>query len=58
MCKLREAGFVPYLTTIGGSGLGALSSGESVGAVTDGFSTKDREELAEWVENRQGWLYV
>lgn len=58
MCKLTEAGFVPYLTTIGGSGLGALSSEESVGAIADGFSTKDREELAEWVENRQGWLYV
>lgn len=58
MSKLTEAGFVPYLTTIGGSGLGALDLPEGVGAITSGFSCKDGEELAQWVENRQGWLYV
>jgi len=58
MSKLTEAGFVPYLTTIGGSGLGALNSPESVGVITGGFSSKARDELAQWVENLQGWLYV
>ena len=61
MSKLREAGFVPYLTTIGGSGLGVLETleSESTGDIGSGdFSSKDREELAQWVESRQGWLYV
>jgi hypothetical protein len=59
MSRLTEAGFVPYLTTIGGSGLGMLGSSESsAGAMVGEFSSKDGEELAQWVESRGGWLYV
>ena len=49
---------MPYLTTIGGSGLGVLNASESMAAIGGEFSTKGREELAQWVESRQGWLYV
>jgi len=58
MSTLTKAGFVPYLTTIGGSGLGVLNASESMAAIGGEFSTKGREELAQWVESRQGWLYV
>jgi hypothetical protein len=58
MSKLTEAGFVPYLTTIGGSGLGMRGSSESIGSVGDEFPTKDGEALGQWMESRQGWLYV
>lgn len=58
MAKLTEAGFVPYLTAIGGSGLGMLNSPERTEAIGGEFSSKACEELAQWVEGRQGWQYV
>jgi len=56
--KLTEAGFVPYLTTIGGSGLGVRDCSGSMGAIGDEFLCKESEELGQWVESRQGWRYV
>ena len=58
MSKLSAAGFVPYLTTIGGSGLGLRNCSESEGAISDEFSCKASEELVQWVEGGQGWIYV
>ena len=56
--KLSAAGFAPYLTTIGGSGLGLRNCSESEGAISDEFSCKASEELVQWVESGQGWIYV
>jgi mevalonate kinase len=56
--KLTEAGFVPYLTTIGGSGLGMRNCSGNMGAIGDEFSCKESEELGQWAESIQGWTYV
>ena len=70
---LANAGFQPYLTSVGGSGLGVLSPYDPANyAVTssktenpdqppslrEAFEDKRIEELAGWAEQRGRWLYV
>lgn len=58
---LKDAGFVPYLTSVGGSGLGILpsnSAGVTSSADWSLFSDKDSAEFGSWVEGRGRWLFV
>jgi hypothetical protein len=63
MDKLIESGYHPYMTTVGGSGLGVYPvSGDPTPEERDElklqFMDKDRLELAKWAENQGQWLYV
>ncbi|KAI0279267.1 Cys/Met metabolism PLP-dependent enzyme-domain-containing protein [Russula aff. rugulosa BPL654] len=70
---LTSSGFRPYLTSVGGSGLGVLSPYDPANyavassnpenpdhppSLRDAFEGKRIEELAEWAEVRGRWLYV
>jgi hypothetical protein len=70
---LTSSGFHPYLTSIGGSGLGILSpydpanyavaspKGESSDhqhSLREAFEAQGINELTAWVEQRGRWLYV
>jgi hypothetical protein len=58
---LSELGFVPYLTAVGGSGLGVLPPSRAhPGAAesADAFTKSSAPALAEWAEARGRWLYV
>jgi hypothetical protein len=70
---LTSSGFRPYLTSVGGSGLGVLSPYDPANyavassnpenpdhppSLRDAFEGKRIEELAEWAELRGRWLYV
>ena len=56
--------FVPYLTAVGGSGLGILppnrySKGSVIGsAELESFVGSQPAELAKWADERGRWLYV
>lgn len=72
--ELRSSGFRPYLTSVGGSGLGVLSPYDPANHGLDSSSTpgplsqqpslrealeaQGIEELTEWAEQRGRWLYV
>ena len=71
--ELTSSGFRPYLTSVGGSGLGILSpydpanyavtspKGESPDhqpSLRDVFETQEIEELTAWAEQRGRWMYV
>lgn len=73
MESLTGSGFRPYLTSVGGSGLGILSPYDPANyavsspnrenpdqppSLRDAFEGKKIEELAEWAEQRGRWLYV
>lgn len=58
LTALREAGFEPYLTSVGGSGLGVLPSSASGEGQWAGFSEKSAGEFGPWVEGRGRWLFV
>ncbi|KAH9966258.1 cystathionine beta-lyase [Lactifluus volemus] len=71
---LTSSGFQPYLTSVGGSGLGILSPYDPANYTSDHpsalghsdqqhslhgtFQIKTVEELTAWAENRGRWLYV
>ena len=63
MDKLTEAGYQPYLTTVGGSGLGvypvvgdpSLEEREELKAA---FVEEPGKTLSKWAEKQGGWLYV
>lgn len=70
---LTSSGFRPYLTSVGGSGLGVLSpydpanyavassnaeNADQPPSLREAFEGKNIEELAEWAEQRGRWLYV
>ena len=67
---LTSSGFRPYLTSVGGSGLGVLSpydpakyavassNPDQPASLREAFEGKKIEELAEWAEQRGRWLYV
>ncbi|KAH9989027.1 cystathionine beta-lyase [Russula vinacea] len=70
---LTNSGYRPYLTSVGGSGLGVLSpydpanyavassNGEDAdqqASLREAFEDKGIEELAGWAEQRGRWLYV
>jgi hypothetical protein len=67
---LTSSGFRPYLTSVGGSGLGVLSpydpanyavassNSDQPASLREAFEGKKIEELAEWAEQRGRWLYV
>jgi hypothetical protein len=66
---LTSLGFRPYLTSVGGSGLGVLSPYDpaNYGVVSskvhqpslrEAFEAKGIEELTAWAEQRGRWLYV
>jgi len=72
--QLISSGFRPYLTSVGGSGLGILSPYDQANYTLDSPSTPGTlgrqpslresleaqaiEELTEWAEQRGRWLYV
>ncbi|KIM33447.1 hypothetical protein M408DRAFT_326161 [Serendipita vermifera MAFF 305830] len=61
--KLTEAGYRPYLTTVGGSGLGVYPvvgdpSPEEREELKAAFVEEPRDNLAKWAEKQGGWLYV
>lgn len=63
MDKLTEAGYHPYLTTVGGSGLGVYPvvgdpSLEEREELQSSFVAEPRQGLAKWAEKQGGWLYV
>lgn len=67
---LTSSGFQPYLTSVGGSGLGVLSpydpanyavaseNPDRPASLREAFEGKNIEELAGWAEQRGRWLYV
>ncbi|KAI0346577.1 cystathionine beta-lyase [Trametopsis cervina] len=67
---LQTANFDPYLTSVGGSGLGILSphgrkpldadadGTSSIQGLQDHFSSIKDEDLTRWVEGRGPWMYV
>ena len=71
---LTSSGFQPYLTSVGGSGLGILSPYDPANYTSDypsalghsdqqhslhgTFQTKAVEALTAWAEKRGRWLYV
>jgi hypothetical protein len=70
---LTSSGFQPYLTSVGGSGLGVLSpydpanyavasstpeNSDQPPSLREAFEGKRIEELAGWAEQRGRWLYV
>ena len=70
---LEKDGYRPYMTAVGGSGLGILSPHEESnyppfkpseivpggpGPLLDGFSKITQPDLAIWAEERGRWLYV
>jgi hypothetical protein len=70
---LTGSGFQPYLTSVGGSGLGVLSpydpanyavasstpeNSDQPPSLREAFEGKRIEELAGWAEQRGRWLYV
>jgi len=71
--ELASSGFRPYLTSVGGSGLGILSpydpanyavaspKGESPDhppSLREVFEAQGIEELTAWAEQRGRWMYV
>ncbi|KAA1467323.1 cystathionine beta-lyase [Dentipellis sp. KUC8613] len=64
--SLSKKNFVPYLTSVGGSGLGVLSPhdpanyGDGPGAepLRAAFEEKTVAELADWAAKRGRWMYV
>lgn len=71
--ELTSSGFRPYLTSVGGSGLGILSpydpanyavvspKGDSQGhqpSLREVFEAQGIEELTTWAEQRGRWMYV
>jgi len=70
---LTSSGFRPYLTSVGGSGLGvlspydpanyAVSSSKSENpdqqpSLREAFEAKGIEQLSAWAKQRGRWLYV
>ena len=70
---LTGSGFRPYLTSVGGSGLGVLSPYDPANyavaslklenpvqqpSLRETFEAKGIEELTAWAEQRGRWLYV
>jgi hypothetical protein len=69
---LTSSGFHPYVTSVGGSGLGVLSPYDPANyaassnpenpdqppSLREAFEGKRIEELAGWAEQRGRWLYV
>jgi hypothetical protein len=70
---LTSSGFWPYLTSVGGSGLGILSpydpanyavaspKGENSDhhpSLREAFDAQGIDELTAWAEQRGRWLYV
>jgi len=70
---LTNSGFRPYLTSVGGSGLGVLSPYDPANyavasskpenpdqspSLRELFEGKRIEELAAWAERRGRWMYV
>ena len=61
--KLVESGYQPYMTTVGGSGLGVYPvegnpTPEEKVKLTQAFISQPRTSLATWAEEQGGWLYV
>jgi hypothetical protein len=70
---LTNSGFRPYLTSVGGSGLGVLSPYDPANyavasskpeksdqrpSLREAFEAKGIEELTAWAEQRGRWLYI
>lgn len=72
LSELRESGFRPYLTSVGGSGLGILESNGSAAMDLDApgagesshiplrkaFHEVTAEELEAWAERTGDWLFI
>jgi len=72
MTTLSNEKFVPYLTSVGGSGLGILSpynepqqlatppegTDGAVELLRDTFASKATSELSGWVDSLGRWLFV
>ena len=62
VAALSDAKFVPYLTAVGGSGLGVLptdrATGERGPKVLEAFEKSQGLALHEWADARGRWLYV
>ena len=69
--ELISSGFRPYITSVGGSGLGILSPYDPANhtfptprttdqqpSLCEALEAQDVEELTEWAEKRGRWLYV
>ena len=72
--ELISSGFRPYLTSVGGSGLGILSPYDPANytlsspltpgtpgqqpSLREALEVQGIEELTEWAEKRGRWLYV
>lgn len=70
LSELRESGFRPYLTSVGGAGLGILTDGKALDLEAPGagetshvpllkaFHDANPEGLESWAERAGGWLYI
>jgi hypothetical protein len=70
LSELRESGFRPYVTSVGGAGLGLLTSGKALDVEAPGaaetnhsplqkaFHDVNAEGLEAWAEQTGEWLYI
>ena len=63
VASLTSAGFAPYLTAVGGSGVGFLhadqrATGLAPGHLKSGLETEPTVELDEWAKGRGKWGYA
>jgi hypothetical protein len=61
LSELRESGFRPYVTSVGGAGLGILSEAVDMAPGADippAFHAVQAEGLESWAEQAGQWLYI
>lgn len=63
VASLSSAGFAPYLTAVGGSGVGFLHADQRVdglaaGHLKSGLETEPTVELDAWAKGRGKWGYA
>lgn len=60
LSDLRESGFRPYVTSVGGAGLGILGSVErdATPGASRAIHDVEAEGLQSWAEQAGQWLYI
>lgn len=61
LSELRESGFRPYVTSVGGAGLGILGEALEVApeeTIPPTFHHVEAEGLESWAEQAGQWLYI
>ena len=56
--SVTEQGFVPYATSVGGSGLGILSPYRDGEEEVEDIRTVEGDRLSSWAESKGRWLFT